>query len=121
MISVTSNTTRVLVGCGNIYITKEYNEGKLHKIYMQRTNKLHCSPSVLVPLFKSCTYTTRRDMKQAIKDYKGTEVDACEKYNIKIKNAIKQGELAAYSCSDAIARVLEMEMRPLGDTGHPHD
>ena len=87
---------------------------------MQRTNKLHCSPSVLVPLFKSCTYTSRRDMKQAIKDYAGTEVDACEKFNIKIKSAMKQGELCAYSCSDAISRVLKRELiEPVGDKMTP--
>jgi len=127
--SMVSKTVKVLVGCGNIYITLDYNsDGSLHKVYMQRTNKLHCSPSVLTPLFKSCTYTSRRDIKQAIKDYEGSEVDACDKFDIKVKSLMKQGELCAYSCSDAIARVLrnelaenlpkkEPEMKPLGDLG----
>lgn len=106
-----SKTIRCIVGCGPIYITLDYNpDGSLHKVYMQRTNKLHCSPSVLTPLFKSCTYTSRRDIKQAIKDYEGSEVDACEKFNISIKSKMKQGELCAYSCSDAISRVLRGEI-----------
>jgi hypothetical protein len=128
MKTLNSKTTKILVGCGWIYITCDYSEDMtLHKVYMQRTNKLHCSPSVLTPLFKSCTYTSRRDIKQAIKDYEGSEVDACEKFNIAIKSKMKQGELCAYSCSDAISRVLknelvvepkrEPEMRPLGDIG----
>ncbi|CAK0754939.1 hypothetical protein CCP1ISM_50017 [Azospirillaceae bacterium] len=78
---------------------------------MQRTNKLHCSPSILTPLFKSCTYTSRRDILQAIKDFHGTEVDACDKFNIKVKSLMKQGGLGAYSCSDAISRVLSKELK----------
>ena len=106
-----SKTYGILVGCGKIYVSVDYNpDGSLHKVYMQRTNKLHCSPSVLTPLFKSCTYTSRRDINQAIKDYAGTEVDACDKYNIKIKSAMKKGELSAYSCSDAISRCLKKEI-----------
>ncbi len=107
-----SKTTKVLTGCGWIYVTIDYTEeGKIHKVRMQRTNKLYCSPSVLTPLFKSCTYTSRRDIKQAIEDYEGSEVDACEKFNISVKSKMKQGELGAYSCSDAISRVLKKEIK----------
>jgi len=103
-----SKTYKVLVGCGNIYITTDYKEnGDLHKIRLQSTSKLKCSPSLLHPLFSSATFQSRRDIKQSIKDHKGSEVDACEKFNISIKSAMKQGKLAAYNCSDAIARVLE--------------
>ena len=129
--AVPSKTTCVEVGCGKIYIKIDYNQDNtIHKVAMIRTNKLHCSPSVLTPLFKSCTYTSRRDIKQAIKDYEGSEVDACDKFNIAIKSKMKQGELCAYSCSDAIARVLKNEllvkeetpkqepiMQPLGNLG----
>jgi len=103
-----SKTYKVLVGCGNIYITCDLNpDGSLHKVRMQRTSKVHCSISILQPLFRSATFQTRRDILQAIKDHKGSEIDACDKYNIAIKSAMKQGKLAAYNCSDAIARVLE--------------
>ncbi len=103
-----SKTYKVLVGCGNIYITCDYKEnGDLHKIRLQRTSKLKCSPSLLHPLFSSATFQSRRDIKQSIKDHKCFESDACDKFNIIVKSAMKQGKLAAFNCSDAIARVLE--------------
>lgn len=74
---------------------------------MQRTSKLHCSLSLLNPLFRSCTFQTRRDITQAIKDHKGTETDACEKFTIVTKSIMRGGTLVAYNCADAIARVLE--------------
>ena len=103
-----SKTYKVLVGCGNIYITCDLKEdGSLHKVRMQRTSKVKCSISILQPLFRSATFQSRRDILQAIKDHKGSEAYACDRYNIIIKSAMKQGKLAAYSCADAIARVLE--------------
>lgn len=106
-----SKTAKVLTGCGNIYITLDYDsDGKIHKVRMQRTSKLHCSLAVLDPLFRSITFETRRDIKQAIKDHKGREDTACKKFNIKVKAGMKKGELSAFSCSDAIARVLEREL-----------
>ena len=106
-----SKTFKVLVGCGSIYITCDFKDNKLHKVRMQRTSKLHCSLSLLNPLFRSCTFQSRRDITQAIKDHKGTEVDACEKFNIVIKSVMRGGTLAAYNCSDAIARVLEKVLK----------
>ena len=103
-----SKTYRVLTGCSFVYVTVEHDsDGKLHKIKLQRTSKLHCSLAILDPLFRSCTFESRRDIKQAIKDHKGREDTACKMCNIKVKSAMKKGELAAWSCSDAIARVLE--------------
>jgi len=103
-----SKTYKVAVGCGNIYITCDMkDDGKLHKIRMQRTSKLKCSPSVLHTLFSTTTFQSRRDINQAIKDHKCFECDACDKFHIGLKGKMKNGELAAYNCSDAIARVLE--------------
>jgi hypothetical protein len=104
---IESKTFKVLTGCGNIYITADLKNNVLHKIRMQRTSKLHCSPTVLNSLFRSVTFETRRDISQAIKDHKGSEDDVCEKFNITIKAQMRGGILAAYSCTDAIARVLE--------------
>jgi len=115
-----SETFKVLTGCGSIYITAEFVEKSLHKIYMQRCAKLHCSPTVLNPLFRSSTFTSRRDIKQAIKDNKATfdtktgQIECCEKFNVTIKTAMKYGQLAAYSCSDALARVLEIILKENG-------
>ena len=103
-----SKTYRCAVGCGNIYITCDMKEdGKLHKIRMQRTSKLKCAPSILHSLFTSTTFQSRRDINQAIKDHKSFEMDACDKFHIGLKGRMKKGELVAYNCSDAIARVLE--------------
>lgn len=111
-----SKTYKVLTGCGNIYVTCDFKpEGKLHKIRLQRTSKLKCSPSLLHPLFSSATFQSRRDITQSIKDHKSNETDACDKYNITIKSAMKQGKLAAYNCSDAIARCLEIVLKENGD------
>ena len=108
--TVKSKSYKVLTGCGNIYITCDFNGGNtLHKIRMQRTSKLHCPYTVLSKLYRSATFQGRRDIKQAIKDHKESEEDACVKFNIQVKSAMKKGELAAYSCSDAIAKVLERE------------
>ena len=103
-----SKTFKVAVGCGSIYITCDLKEdGSLHKIRMQRTSKLKCSPSILHNLFSATTFQSRRDINQAIKDHKCTEADACDKFHIGLKSRMKKGELVAYNCSDAIARVLE--------------
>jgi hypothetical protein len=116
-----SKTFRVLTGCGNIYITADFTDKGLHKIYMQRCSKLHCSPTVLRPLFRSATFQSRRDIKQAIKDNKATFdpktgiVESCDKYNINVKSAKEKGELWAYSCADALARCLEIILKENGD------
>ena len=108
---VKSKTYKVVVGCSNIYITCDFDkDGKIDKIRMQQNNKLHCSLAILKPLFKSVTFETRRDVRQTIKDHKS--IVACKMFNIKVKSAMKKGELSAYNCSDAIARVL---IKILGD------
>jgi hypothetical protein len=110
-----SKTYRVATGCGSVYITADFNsDNSLHKIYMQRTSKLSCSPSLLAPLFRSATYQGRRDIQQAIKDHKGSLVDACDKFNVSLKNRMYNGELVAYNCSDAVARCLEIILKENG-------
>jgi hypothetical protein len=109
-----SKTYKVVCGCGNLYITCDYKDDKLHKVRLQRTSKLLCSLSVLDPLFRSVTFETRRDIRQAIKDHKGREDLKCKQFNIKVKAAMKKGELAAWSCTDAIARVLEKVLEENG-------
>ena len=109
-----SKTWKVLTGCGNIYITADFTTGGLHKIRLQRSSKLKCPLSVLTPLFRSATYQSRRDIEQSIDDHKAKldpqsgQMDCCDMFNASVKGAWKRGELAAYSCSDALARVLEI-------------
>ncbi len=115
-----SKTFKVLTGCGNIYITADFTDKGLHKIYMQRCSKLHCSPTVLNPLFRSSTFQSRRDIQQAIKDNKATfdpktgVVECCDKFNITVKSAKEKKELWAYSCADALARCLEIILKENG-------
>uniref|UniRef100_A0A6H1ZYX4 ribonucleoside-diphosphate reductase n=1 Tax=viral metagenome TaxID=1070528 RepID=A0A6H1ZYX4_9ZZZZ len=109
-----SKTFKVITGCGNIYVTADFTEKGLHKIRMQRTSKLHCSPTMLNKLYRSATFQSRRDIQQTIKDLKDVEVDACDKFGIGVKSAMKQGKLAAYSCGDAIARCLEIILKENG-------
>jgi len=110
-----SKTFAVTTGCGKVYISCDFkDDNSLHKIYMQRTSKLSCSPSLLAPLFRSATYQGRRDIIQAIKDHKGSLVDACDKFNISLKNKMANGELVAYNCSDAVARCLEIILKENG-------
>jgi len=88
---------------------------------MERTSKLACSPTVLNPLFRASTFTSRRDIRQAIKDNKAGfdkktgQIECCEKFNITVKAQMRGGDLAAYSCSDAIARVLEIILKENGN------
>lgn len=116
-----SKTYKVLTGCGNIYITADFKDNMLHKIYMQRTSKLHCSPTTLRSLFRSATYQSRRDMVQSIKDHEATfdkhtgKIECCEKYNASVKGAKGRDELWAYSCSDALATCLKIILKENGN------
>jgi len=80
---------------------------------------------VLRPLFRSATFQSRRDIQQAIKDNKAAfdpktgVVEHCDKFNISIKAAMKRKELAAYSCSDALARCLEIILKENGSAIPP--
>jgi hypothetical protein len=115
-----SKTYKVMTGCGNVYITADFTDKGLHKIYMQRTSKLHCSPTVLNPLFRSSTFQSRRDIKQAIEDNKATfdpktgVFEHCDKFSISVKSVKDKGELWAYSCADALGRCLEIILKENG-------
>jgi len=116
-----SKTYRYHVGCGNAYITVDYNkDGSIARVCLQRNSKMKCSMTALDALSRQATYTARRDVKQAVKDLVGVDkqgkVIPCEEYynNIfKIKKEAKEGRAWAYSCQDAMARVLRLELRPV--------
>jgi len=97
-----SKTYAIKCGCGNLYITIEYNEdGSFHKVRLPRNTKFNCSLVMRDSLAKGATYKIRRDPKQFVKDNKGSKAHACEHYNITCK---------AFSCADAVARVVEREI-----------
>lgn len=104
-----SKTFCVQVGCGTLRLIVDYKEdGIIHKIRFPRLKDFDCSQTMIEGLCKTCTYQSRRDMKQTIKDLKGREDKACKRFNIACKSAMKKGKLGAYSCADGIARVLEV-------------
>ena len=105
-----SKTYAVYVGCGKIYITVDYDEDKIVRICINRNSKdLKCPMTAIESLNRSATYKAKRDPKQLLKDEIGSERHCCDTYDIAVKSRIKGGEMAAYSCSDAIARVLLKE------------
>jgi len=111
-----SKTYRYYVGCGNAYITVDYNkDGSIARVCLQRNSKMKCSMTALDALSRQATYTARRDVKQAVKDLVGVDkqgkVIPCEEYSIAVKNAGKKGHAWAYSCQDAVAKVLVRELK----------
>ena len=96
-----SKTYAVRVGCGNLFITIEYNQdGSFHKLRIPRNTKFNCSLIARDSLAKQATFLGRRDPQQLIKDLKGSKAHACKNYNITCK---------AYSCPDAVAQVITKE------------
>lgn len=104
---------KIKVGCGNLYISVIYNEDKPHNVLIHRKSKCACDMTFFDALQKQSTFQTRRDISQLIKDLKGSlqEKNYCQKFNASLKEAIKEGNLAAFSCSDAVARVLRNELK----------
>jgi hypothetical protein len=112
---IISRTYSILCGCGKLYVTVyDMPEGGKN-VLIHRKSTFACDMTLLDALQRQTTFQTRRELKQAIKDLKGNDDPRlghrCEKFHIGIKGAIKQGKLAAYSCSDAIARILEREVK----------
>jgi len=106
-----STTYRVFVGCGNIYITIDYNkDNSIHRIRIQRTSKFKCPIIMRDSLARQATFQARRDIGQLVKDLKGNPYNACDSYNITITSKMKNNELAGYSCADAISKIIEREV-----------
>ena len=105
-----SKTYKVYVGCGHIYITIDHKDGAIYRIRINRNSKdLKCPFTAFETINRNATFKVRRDPKQLVKDELGSERHACEEFTASVKGRIKRGNLAAYSCSDAIARVLLRE------------
>jgi hypothetical protein len=100
--SYPSKTYCIKTGCGNLYITMEFNhDGSFHRIRLPRNTKMNCSLIMRDSLAKSATFKCRREPAQFVKDNKGSKAHACEHYNITCK---------AYSCNDAVAQVIQKEL-----------
>lgn len=108
MTTYKSITWKVQTGCGKLYITILFNEdGSLHKVLIPRTSKFQCSVTMRDGLARQATFQGRRDLKQLVKDLRCDEKHACDGFNVSVKSAIKNGEMGAYSCADAVAKVIE--------------
>ena len=95
-------TYAIKVGCGTLLIIFEREkDGRFHKIRIPRMKDFNCAVTARDALARDATYKMRRDPKQLIKDLKGSKAHHCEHYNITCK---------AYSCEDAMARVIEREI-----------
>ena len=102
-----SKTACAKVGCGNIYITFDFNDkGNVDRIAFQRNSKMLCDPEILDGLSRTVTFQSRREVKQFLIDLSRDERSRCRGYNASVVGAIKQKKLFGYSCSDAMAKAL---------------
>ena len=112
-----SATYRVLTGCGHLYVTVCSMEGSIIKVIAHRKTSFMCDITFFDLMNRATTFMTNRDPEQAVEDYRGNyhqkEGHYCEKCHVGVKGSIKRGELAAYSCADAVSRVLEKEISRL--------
>ncbi len=109
-----SKTYKVRVGCGNVFITIVKNDGQVIRVITYWKTTFHCDVTFFDALNRQTSFQTNRELEQAIKDLKGNDSQKeghfCCKYSVSVKGYIKQNKLGAYSCADAIARVLEKEI-----------
>ena len=109
-----SKTYRVYTGCGNIFITVCSVEGQIVKVILHRKSTCRCDLTFFDALNRQTTFMTNVELEQVVLDLIGNDLPKeghfCHNYNITVKSKIKNGELGAYSCSDAIAKVLKREM-----------
>jgi hypothetical protein len=102
------------VGCGKVYITVVNQDGQILRVITHRKSVCQCDLTFFDALNRQTTFQTNRDLEVAIKDLLGNdhkqEGHFCSRYNAGVKGAFKRGELAGYSCPDAIARVLQKEI-----------
>ena len=80
---------------------------------VSRKGHCECDATFFEILSRLTSFATNRELEQAIKDLKGNDHPQfghfCRKFHAGVKGLIKRGGLGAYSCSDAVARVLEKE------------
>lgn len=94
-----SSTYKIMVGCGNLYITICYDEKRRFKrLFIPRNSKFHCDLVGRDGLSRIATFEGKRSIRQAIKDLRGNKAHHCDKYNISSQAA---------SCSDAVALALQ--------------
>ena len=112
--SFQSSTYKVYTGCGNVYITVCREEGQIVKTILHRKSNCRCDLTFFDALNRQTSFMTNRELEQVIKDLQGNDFPKeghyCHNYNVTVKTRIKNGEMGAYSCADAIAKCLKREV-----------
>jgi len=117
--SWTSRTYSFQVGCGKIFITVVSYAGQIIKVITHRKSIFACDLTFFDALNRQTSFQTNRELEQAIDDLMGNEHPReghfCHKYGIKVKSAVKQGKLGAFSCVDAVSQAIRKEISELSE------
>jgi len=91
-----SDTSKVLVGCGNLYVTRSFDENKLVEMFLSLGKGGSCQTCLLEAIARllAISLQGRFSVEETISQFKG----------LKCSTPVLGG---ASSCPDAIAKVLE--------------
>lgn len=88
-------------GCGNIYVTINFKDGKFHNLLIVAEGKNNCSNSMNAALADTLTFAIRRAKEEGDLDaiYRNLHGQSC--------NNCPANEEHISSCADAVARVIK--------------
>jgi len=92
-------TMGIKVGCGTLYVIICHDEKRRFKrLFIPRNSKFYCPLTTRDAIAKLCTYEGKRNIKQLIRDLRGSKFDhRCDKYHVGAE---------ASSCFDAVSIAL---------------
>ena len=106
-----SKTYIAHTGCGKLFVTVVFFDRQIIRVIAHRKSSFECDVTFFEALNRQTTFMTNRELDQVIYDLKGNEDQReghfCKNYSIAVKAYMKKGLIGAYSCTDAVARVLE--------------
>jgi ribonucleoside-diphosphate reductase alpha chain len=103
-------TEKVKIGCGNLYITVNYDENGICEVFTNTGRAGGCpSQSEATARLVSVALRSGMDMGVIIQQLKG----------IRCPSTIRQQGLGVTSCPDAIAKAIEKVMKATGDYAFP--
>ena len=109
--AVTSGfTEKVRIGCGNLYITVNYDENGICEVFTNTGRAGGCpSQSEATARLVSVGIRSGMDPKEIIQQLKGIRCPSC----------LRQPGVPVMSCPDAIAKALEKVLKVSQDGNHP--